>query len=419
MPVRPTRFRGYGTFIPFFSVAKSCPGCPHAAVVLDLSFVGGHYYACLLPCDIPFDELYEHAVQQATWSGIEMRVHVGESAVPHTPGAPFHLQDGDVVTFQRPPQEWHPRQLVSELLADLASWCPPSGLPSTGGATGLLVQHKQERLFMPVHHHHGQSPVDAIHTMWDYEPGGCIVCAFPTPDLEFRGNRCSHVVYVLPIPSAQPRDPPNFRRRDVFTLCDFRGIGYSFRVIHSAVHLVHLPSVAAAFGYHLDGRKRLALHGMPDQGEELTVGDLSALTICAADRLGHAIEPPACPPDTVEPDDPEDEDALPASELAARLWPSAVAARGPRLRGRLSNGSTGAGPAHVRVLAPVTLLLTCIKPVNQLLPLLPQTMTGPIGLMAPRPGPRLALTAYCRFMSLRLAMTLRYFRPISCCPVIL
>ena len=47
---------------------------------------------------------------------------------------------------------------------------------------------------------------------------------------------------MLPIPSAQPRDPPNFRRRDVFTLCDFRGIGYSVRVIHSAVHLVHLPS---------------------------------------------------------------------------------------------------------------------------------------------------------------------------------
>ena len=189
VPVRPTGC-GYGTFIRFPSVAKSCTGCPHAAVVLDLSFVGGHYYACLLPCDIPFDKLYEHAVQQATYSEIEMRVHVGESAVPHTPGAPFHLQDGDVVTFQRPPQEWHPRQLVSELLADKASWSPPAGLPSTGGATGLLVQHRQERIFMPVHHHHGQSSVAAIQTLWDYEPGGCTVCAFPTPDLEFRVTTC-------------------------------------------------------------------------------------------------------------------------------------------------------------------------------------------------------------------------------------
>ena len=328
VPVRPTRFRGYGTFIRFPSVAKSCPGCPHAAVVLDLSFVGGHYYACLLPCDIPFEELYAHAVQQATYSEIEMRVHVGESEVPHPPGAPFHLRDGDVVTFQRPPQEWHPRQLVPALLADRASWSPPAALPATGGATGLLVQHRQERIFMPAHHHYGQSPVEAIRTLWDYAPGGCTVCAFPTPNLEFRGNRCSHAVYMLPIPNSQPRDPPNFRRRDVFTLCDFRGIGYSVRAVHSAVHLIHLPSVAAAFGYHLDARKRLGVYGRPEQVDELIVEDLSVLTICAVDRAGLPSGPSPSPPGADEPDDPEDEDALPNRELAARLWPSAVAARG-------------------------------------------------------------------------------------------
>ena len=293
-----------------------------------MSYVGGAYYACILPQDIPYDTLEEFVLRQTTYSEVENLVHIGANPVPHTAGVPLHLQNGDVLTFRRPPQVWHARQSVEALFADRRRWGPISDMPSPVSTSGLLVQHGLERVFLPAHHHYGQTPLEAICTAWDYEPGQCTICAFPTPTVEFRGNRCSHVVCVMPFSSRQLRGHSNSRRRDVFALCDFRGIGFGVRVAHSHVYEFHIPSIAAIFGCSLDPSKHLAVVGRPDTESDVPVTGHAVFTVravandsLASDDLLAGDSPPGH-------DESEDEDALLTSELVARLWPSAVAARG-------------------------------------------------------------------------------------------
>ena len=296
------------------------------AVILDLSY--GAYYACILPQDIPYDTLEEFVLRQTTYSEVENLVHIGANPVPHTAGVPLHLQNGDVITFRRPPQVWHARQSVEALFADRGRWGPIHDMPSPISTSGLLVQHGLERVFLPAHHHYGQTPLEAICTAWDYEPGQCTICAFPTPTVEFRGNSCSHVVCVMPFSSRQLRGHSNCRRRDVFALCDFRGIGFGVRVAHSHVYEFHIPSTAAIFGCSLDPSKHLVVVGRPDTESDVPVTGHTVFTVravandsLASDDLLEGGSPPGH-------DESEDEDALPTSELVARLWPSAVAARG-------------------------------------------------------------------------------------------
>ena len=328
VPANPTRFEGYGTFLRFPSTACACPEGEHVAVILDLSYVGGAYYACILPQDIPYDTLEDFVLRQTTYSEAENLVHIGDNPVPHTAGVPLHLHNGDVITFRRPPQVWHARQSVEALFADRGRWGPISDMPSPVSTSGLLVQHGLERVFLPAHHHYGQTPLEAICTAWDYEPGQCTICAFPTPTVEFRGNRCSHVVCVMPFSSRQLRGHSNCRRRDVFALCDLRGIGFGVRVAHSHVYEFHIPSIAAIFGCSLDPSKHLAVVGRPDTESDVPVAGHAVFTVRAvandslvSDDLLEGGGPSGH-------DESEDEDALPTSELVARLWPSAVAARG-------------------------------------------------------------------------------------------
>ena len=163
--------------------------------------------------------------------------------------------------------------------------------------------------------------------MWDYSPAQCTLCAFRAPSLDYRGNSCSQIVCVLPAPAGSLQASSNCRRRDVFVLCDFRKIAYSLRFVNSNVHVLHLPSIAATFGYGLEACRRLAVTGSQGAGEEVTVDGHAALTFAAEIGPDYAETVAASPADGFGAAYSEDEDDVPTHE-AARLWPSAVEARG-------------------------------------------------------------------------------------------
>ncbi|CAE7247502.1 unnamed protein product [Symbiodinium sp. CCMP2592] len=77
VPARPMQFRGWCTLILFPSIAARSPDGTMRAVIVDLTFVGGHYYACFLPEDIDFEELLHFATMQASYSEVEMLLHIG------------------------------------------------------------------------------------------------------------------------------------------------------------------------------------------------------------------------------------------------------------------------------------------------------------------------------------------------------
>ena len=281
VPTLPQRFTGQATLLRFPSLIHHFPEGRRSAVILDLSSVGGHYFACILPQRMPYEELMSFVTQMVDYSDQPLEIHVANNPDPHREGVSFHLNDGDVVSFGRSPQVWRRKQTARELFADRTGWDSPHEVPTMRPAPGLLVMHGEERFFMPPHHHTGQTPKEAICSMFDHGRDECTLGAFRTPSLEFRGNPCTHVVLASPLPNPLLRGQPHCNRRDIFVLCDFRGIGYNVRVYHSFVHTVHLPSLAALFDYSIPQGQRLAAIGKRPEDDDVPVQAQETLVLYA------------------------------------------------------------------------------------------------------------------------------------------
>ncbi|CAE7773963.1 unnamed protein product [Symbiodinium sp. CCMP2592] len=248
VPARPLQFHGWCTLVRFPSIASMSPDGVMRAVMVDLTMVGGHYYACLLPEDIAFDELMHFATQQASYSDVDIVLHVGNSPVAH---------EADVNGYGTRPLKNYSRMLnhgsrrlrCRNFLLLLV--CLFTMVLSVSLCRGTIIMGNRLSL---------QYPRCGIIE--------CTVCVFLTPDLEYRGNPCMQAACVVNLPSAQLDAPLAWRRRDFFALCDFRGLGYGIRIAYSNVPWLHLPSVAAVAGVHLPPNLQLAAVGWEPLGDE-------------------------------------------------------------------------------------------------------------------------------------------------------
>ena len=284
VPVRPQPFPGFGTFLRFPAIVRHHPKGRIAATVIDLRRLGGHMFACLLPQRMPVDELFDFVTRMVAYSEEPFVLVVGCQDRPHDPQFPLHLQDGDLLAFdrgQRPPRN---TSSIHHLFADDAYWGDAANVPSITPSVGVLLQHQGERIFLPKQHHAGQTLTDAVLGMWDYTRGEMIMGAFSTPNLEFRGNPCSHVIRVIAIPEVPSSTPANVRRRDIFALCDFRALGFSPRIVHTSVPILHMPSVAATFDICVPQGLRLRTWEGTNTGDEVTFEGHAILTFFAEEE---------------------------------------------------------------------------------------------------------------------------------------
>ncbi|CAE7882308.1 unnamed protein product [Symbiodinium microadriaticum] len=213
VPVRPQPFSGFGTFVRFPSLVHQQPQGRIVATVLDLRSLGGYMFACLLPQRMPIEELVDFVSHMVSFSDESLIMMVGSQQHPHDMQSPVLFQHGDLVVFsrgQRPPPNF---ASAHQLFSHGAVWQDAELLPTLGADEGLLVQHQGERIFLPPHHHIGQTSVGALACTWDYPSGAMTTAAFPTPNLEFRGNFCSHLLRVVGIPAVNPDTPANVRRK--------------------------------------------------------------------------------------------------------------------------------------------------------------------------------------------------------------
>ncbi|CAE7564448.1 unnamed protein product [Symbiodinium necroappetens] len=257
VPTRPQFCEGYATFVRFPTSVHHHPQGRRVAVLVDLTSVGGNRFACALPQHFTMSELLAFVTPLASASDSPLRLYVAEETSPCTRES-LLLQDGYVLAFfeQRPPL--HRCVLsVAELMSEPSRWCPPEQLLHVVDCEGVLVHHGRDRFYMPAHHHAGQTAVEAVRTAYDYADAESVSCAFSMPDLDFRGNAVSHILFVAEVLPTPATASPAERRRDHFALCDFRPVGYSPRVVHTSVPLLHLPSLAAAFGIRVPVGMRL------------------------------------------------------------------------------------------------------------------------------------------------------------------
>ena len=271
IPTRPQRFREFLSILRFPSSARGGLGQPVTAVLLDLTAVGGRYFACYLARTLPYQDLISFITPQIQESGIDLVITVGEAQEPHTPGQLLQLEDGDVISVALARQQSTPKPSAAEICADRACWGPLSRLPYFGQAEVVLVQYHQKQFCISMCRQYDRTLTEVLAHKFELDPEEMTTCAFRTPGLELHGEACSHVVMLVDLPAAQIQAPRRARRRDYFVLCDLRGLGGRVRVLHSHSASFHLPSVAAMHYIHVPWHTRIAAVGGSKQEDDIVV----------------------------------------------------------------------------------------------------------------------------------------------------
>ena len=278
VPVVPQMFSGSCIFLRFPRHIKEVEGISLFAVILDLTTVGGHYFACVLPGPISYDDLIEYIEPQTSYHDDPLRLFIGDSPTQHPAGQQVELFDGVVIFGCRPVYRWRPQPSAEQVIADPSRWEPISSLFIPTPYRGTLVQYKQKQYFVPSHHHTGSTIVEAASDMFKLRPDEMTTCASSTPGLELQGRACSHILVVLDMAAGQLLRPLAVRRRDVFVLCDFRALGARVWLHHSHVFVFHLPSLAGLYGVNIPANSKLIVLEGDMRGDEVTIEGDSTLT---------------------------------------------------------------------------------------------------------------------------------------------
>ena len=271
VPTNPQCHAGFLTLLRFPSVALGSAAAPLAAVLLDMTAVGGQRYACYLAAALPYEDFFDFVAGQITTED-PLEVFIGSSLQPHDPRQPLVLCNGDVVCLLRTGIGRERLRDAQDIFDRRQEWGPLPHNPCPSQTPGVLLQYGTCHVLLRPHNHRGRTVIDAaLSHCDDLTLEEVTSCAFPTPDLALHGEFCSHILLISALPAAQRQGRRRARRRDYFILCDFRPLGRRPRILQTHTPLVHLPSVAAMYQLPVPPNNRLTATGGVRQGEDLVI----------------------------------------------------------------------------------------------------------------------------------------------------
>ena len=120
----------------------------HCAVLIDLSFVGGHFYASTVPCDLTLERLLMH-IDRHMWYRIDaVDVWVNDSEIPAS-GGTLSVAPGTVFTVLLKGMRPDPPHTAAQVLCHRHSWGPLERSPSPRRAVGDAVADLSSVRAMP------------------------------------------------------------------------------------------------------------------------------------------------------------------------------------------------------------------------------------------------------------------------------
>ena len=272
-PLRPQPVRGQAGFIRF-------PACLDAfqvnlaAVVLDLTRVGGNFHAVVFPRRVTGEELWEYSRPYVSGAIDEIELFYGAAQVPVAGSQPTDLDHGDVITAARVGYGHAGILEIEELFRPGADWeslhhtphcirTPAVGLFAEGDLRSLNSRHFQADTLRQV-----------VAGLLDVADDSLLCHAsYEFADLDIHGVPCDRLLgaFRAPVTLGQYGGRA-LARRDVFLFCDLRPLGRppSVQLVHST-H-VHLPTLAAMLGLDIPEGFVLIVSGFEDAGEEVRVG---------------------------------------------------------------------------------------------------------------------------------------------------
>ncbi|CAE7691238.1 unnamed protein product [Symbiodinium sp. CCMP2592] len=288
VPLRPQRFAGYGSFIRFPDIIRHQGPDGHAAVVLDLTYVGGRYFATVLPKRIEYHELIRFIVPLTHHSDEPLRLYVASNRQAWPEDVPVDLRDGDVVLALHGDSAAPTRNRIEALFQPDAEWGDLRHFPAVETTQSTCVLFGDQKFCFPPHHHYGETIVQATARCVGRAPHAISLCLFPTHDLDIHGDACSQTIVAIDRPTPQQEGTPHTGRRDVFVLCDLRPFGRSLRFIHTHYPAIYLQGAISMFELSVPPIYRIAVFGGTyDRADIGVVGNTTLLfypRLCSLDE---------------------------------------------------------------------------------------------------------------------------------------
>ena len=257
-PLRPQRISGFLSVIQFPSAVRAFPEA-NAAVIADLTRVGGKYFPVVLPKRLAYDALYEYLRPMTSALHEEVLIYVGSRNRPWPPQAEVVLDDGEVITMIAAGTPPPSGARATDLFQSGAEWGPMHHFFRLECHEAVCILYRGARYSFCSYNHTGYTILDFVCERFRLDKNRILTCAFPIEDLDVQGDHCPVLVAVQDLPPSASADRQH--RQDCFTLFDLRPFGLKPQFVHTHVPTHHVPSLAADFGITLPAHMCIGVLG--------------------------------------------------------------------------------------------------------------------------------------------------------------
>ena len=289
VPLRPQRFPEYPAFLRLPSIIKHQGADGHAGVVLDLTRVGGKYFATVLPKRLDYSILLQFVTPLTCHSELALCVYAAFFQNPWPTHVPLDLHDGDVLTFTHGPTAFVRHRIEPTFQPD-GHWGALCHMPQVESMACLCVMYGDKRFSLPSFHYTGETVVQATARCLGRDPHDLTMCAFPLQDLDLHGDACLSAITVVDQPNNRQPDTLHSGRRDIFVLCDLRPLGLRPRFVYTNYPAVHLPSILSQLGLRVPPIFKIKVAGGTPDRDDITVDGSVTLLFYAVLRSADATD---------------------------------------------------------------------------------------------------------------------------------
>ena len=289
VPVTPQRYDAFGEFIRLPHIIRYHNSLDSAAVMLDLTRIGGNYFAYVIPKLVGFASFLDIIRSFVASLPAQIYVFVGLRSQPWPPEDPLSFRDGDAVILTCDPAASVQRFTAGSLFTS-RDWGSPAQLPRHHSECGICVLHGSQKIFISESHLAAGDKAAAIARAVGANLHSITTCSFPIQGLDFAGCTCKELCCVVDLP--WPRvDPLLEARRDFFTHCDMRALGKFPTIVHTHHPVLHIPSFAACHGLRMPPSYTIGVIGGRTVEDEVFCGGHSTLILYAIPKEDVPPEP--------------------------------------------------------------------------------------------------------------------------------
>ena len=248
--------------------------------MLDLTRIGGHMYATVVPSTLPYTELEDFVRPQTHYGAEPFDFYVGDRDTAWPEDRDVEVDNGLLVTVVSRGQQGHSLSRIADLFAPEASWGRLCHIPRPIYTAGLCAVRGHHRFMLHQRYNARLSFDQVLAQILDKEQDAYVFQASEKwSNIDLQGDPCDRIVGVQDLPRPSTLRPDLQGRRDVFTFCDLRPIGRQPQVHFSHSFVLHLPTLLMLLDVRIPQGYAVHVEGATVAGEEIFCGSGHCTTL--------------------------------------------------------------------------------------------------------------------------------------------